>query len=115
MIIEGIFISFGVILAILGLCELLHTIHLASIFKKKEVKLLSVVFLKPERSVLQLKFATEQRRWLGSDFAEYVIGVTDDISDTELKECELFAKQNGVVLCNKELLSRVADNLVFKI
>lgn len=115
MIIEGIFISLGVILAILGLCELLHTIHLASIFKKKQVKLLSVVFLKPEHSVLQLKFATEQRRWLGSDFAEYVIGVTDGITDTELKVCELFAKENGIILCSKELLSRVADNLVFKI
>lgn len=115
MIIEGIFISLGVVLAILGLCELLHTIHLATFFKKREVRLLSVIFLKPEQSVSQLMFATEQQRWLGSDFAEYIVGITDDLSEEELNNCKLLASKNAIILCSKEMLSRVTENLVFKI
>lgn len=115
MIIEGIFISFGVILAILGLCELLHTIHLATFFRKRDVKLLSVIFLKPEQAMSQLQFAAEQKRWLGSDFAEYVVGVTDGLSDSEINGFKTFAEQNGIILCSKEMLSRVSENLVFKI
>ena len=115
MIIEGILITIGVILAIWGLCELLHNLRLISIFKAKNVKLLSVVFLKPNRAVSQLNFAAEQKNWLGGDFAEYIIGVTDGIDGEELKECKHIAENRGIVLCDKQQLSRVADNLVFKL
>lgn len=115
MIIEGIFISLGFILAILGLCELLHTVHLATFYKKREVRLLSVIFLKPEQAVSQLMFAAEQKRWLGSDFAEYIIGVTDNLSEKELDDCKLLASKNAIILCSKDILSRVTENLVFKI
>lgn len=115
MIIEAILIAAGVILAVFGLSELLHTVRLAFIFKKKEVKLLSVVFLKPESAVAQLCFAAEQRKWHGGDFAEYVVAVTDDITDEELIECKEIARKDGILLCQKSELLRVAENLTFKI
>ena len=115
MIVEAILISAGVILAVWGLSELLHTIRLATILRKKEVKLLSVVFLKPSSAILQLSFALEQKRWLGGDFAEYVVGVTDAIEGEELGVCKRFAKENGLILCQKSEFLRVADNLTFKI
>lgn len=115
MIIEAILITAGMILAVFGLGELLHTLRLAFIFKKKEVKLLSVVFLRQGGAVSQLCFAAEQKNWLDGDFAEYVVAVTDGLSDDELAECREIAEQNGFVLCRKSELLRVAENLTFKI
>ena len=115
MIIEAILIAIGVILAVFGLSELLHTVRLALTLKKKEVKLLSVIFLKSGDAVSQLCFAAEQRNWLGGDFAEYVVAVTDDITNGELTECKEFAEKSGFVLCRKSELLRVAENLTFKI
>ena len=115
MIIEAILITSGVILAVFGLGELLHTIRLAFICRKKEVKLLSVVFLRSGSAVAQLYFAAEQRNWLGGDFAEYVVAVIDDIDDDELAECREVASQKGFVLCKKSELLRISENLTFRI
>jgi len=115
MIMEAILIAIGVILAVFGLSELLHTIRLAFIFKEKKSKLLSIVFLKPGSAMSQLCFAAEQHNWLGGDFADYVLAVTDNISDDELSECKELAQKRGLVLCRKAELLRVAENLTFKI
>lgn len=115
MIIKGILITAGIFLAIWGLSELIHTLRLAAIFKKGRAKLLSVIFLKPESAVLQLMFAAEQKNWMGGDFAEYIIGVTDGLSDDELEECKAVAEKRGIILCKKSELIRVSENLTFKI
>ena len=111
MIIEGIFITLGVVFAICGLCELIHTIRLVTLGNSKNACMLSVAFLKPDSAVSQLSLAAEQRNWLGEDFARYIIGVTDAIGDEELSECRAVADEKGIILCDKEQLSRVASSL----
>lgn len=107
MIIEGILITLGIILAIGGLCESIHAIKLIGIMNSKKNPMVSLLVLKPKSAVLQLSFAAEQQNWLGEDFAKYVVALTDGIASDELEECKLVASDRGIILCKTCELSQV--------
>ena len=99
MIIEGIFITLGIILAIGGLCESIHAIKLIGIMNSKRNPMVSLLVLKPKEWVFQLDFAAEQQNWLGEDFAKYVIAVTDSIEPEEIESCRQLANEKNIILC----------------
>ncbi|MBR4073569.1 MAG: hypothetical protein IKK24_06470 [Clostridia bacterium] len=105
MIIKGIIIIIGFIFAIIGLCEFIHTVKLMFLASRKKCKTVSVVWLKSNSAVEQISFVSEQLCWLGGDFAEYVIAVTDEIDKDELDNCRSFAEGRSIIFCAESALT----------
>ena len=106
MIIKGILIVFEFIFAILGLCELIHGIRLILFSSAKKNNVYSVVFLSPERAVGQIGFLSEQLCWLGSDFADYAIALTDLLDESELSDALSAAEGKNITFCKTEELTQ---------
>ena len=105
MIIKGILIVLTFVFAISGLCELIHSIRLLFLSSLKKKAVYSVVVLKPKEALNQVNFAAEQLNWLGDDYAQKVIAVTDSVTEAELDECRLAAEGKNILFCKLQELS----------
>ncbi len=110
MIIKGILIVLTFVFAISGLCELIHSIRLLFLSPLKKKTVYSVVVLKPQEALSQVSFASEQLNWLGNDYAEKAIAITDAVSDTELEACHRAAEGKNIIFCKlKELSDKITE------
>lgn len=107
--IESVLLAIGIILAVSGLCELIHTIRLAFLIPKKGRRGIMVIWLKSGIAAQQLKFADEQVLWYGNTYADHIIAVTSELSEEELNECRILTADNDIILCPSETLAHVAE------
>ncbi len=104
-----------ILLAIAGLCELLHSIRLFFVLPERRYYNYSVIHLKCGKAVRQLRSAVIQQKWLGVCYSEYVVAVYDaTLTDNELEICREVAKSANAVLCPikyvKEAIESISDD-----
>ncbi|MBO4433239.1 MAG: hypothetical protein J5852_06905 [Clostridia bacterium] len=97
--IEAILLTLAVVFASLGICEFLHTVKTAFLFPGIKTKNYCILFLKTEYAVCQLRFFAAKLRWYGSEYADGIIAVTDELSKSELASCERFCYGANIRLC----------------
>ena len=90
-----------ILLAIFGLCEILHNFKLWLIFPKRDINSTLVVFLNEQTATEQMVFVGEQFLWLGQKFANRVIAVAENFSDQTLSDCHKLAVKYGIKLVVK--------------
>lgn len=109
--IKGVLICITVLLAVSGLCDIIHTIRSWVFSSKRPRNNYSIIYLKCGDAVSQLKFVNEQYRWYGTDFAEYIIAITDDVSNEELKQLEQAFDGNEYIFCPSVALPNVLRSI----
>ena len=114
MIIKTILTVIGFILAVIGLCELIHATRLTFLSPKIKKKSISVIWLKPDSAMEQIGFAAEQLCWQGNDYADYTLAVTDLLTEEELDGCRPTANGRNIIFCKASnlegLLCRLLNN-----
>lgn len=104
--IKTVLIVFFSILAIAGLCELIYTVRILIASPKGAYKNYIVIWLSEPYASAQLRFASAQRKWLGSGYAEHIIAITSGIDND--KAAEYFSVfKDGFIFCPVEALQNV--------
>ncbi len=109
--IEIILISIALIFLVLGICDIIHAIRLFFIVPKRRYYNYSLLYLKKGKSLRQLKFAIEQRKWFGDTYAEFIIAVYDDLDQNELNLCSNLAQRYDVVICPIQITEDVIKGI----
>ena len=97
--IEALLLTLAVVFASLGLCDFLHTLKTMFLFPGIKAESYCIVFLKPEHAACQLRFLAFKLRWYGSEFADGIIAVTDELSERERALCEKYCYGANIRLC----------------
>ena len=106
-----ILIALSLILCIIGLAEVLHAIKLF-LFGSNHKKLsFSLVILSKENYLQQLRYVEEQRSWLGSKYADYILAINDYLEPTDIRDALEYAKKFGIIICSFNQLERVVSHL----
>ena len=105
--VKAILLIAASLLVILGICEVIHAICILLIVPKRPINNYCIVNLSEEKAYYQLRFAIEQLRWNGDNYAEKIIAITDSISQTQYNRCKIIAQNNGVILCESSSLPYV--------
>lgn len=115
MIIKYIAMAVVLLLAVLGLSELMHGINLRITAPRRRAVTYSVVFLTDEDAEQQLSFAVEQQRWLGRAYSDYIIAVNNGLNENSDKACRYISGKYGVDYCTLyELKDRLEDCIPIK-
>lgn len=116
MIIKYIAMAVVLLLAVLGLSELMHGINLRITAPRRRAVTYSVVFLTDEDAEQQLSFAVEQQRWLGRAYSDYIIAVNNGLSEKSDKACRYISGKYGADYCTLyELKERIEDYIPLKV
>ena len=102
-------IHFG-IMALLGLTEMFHAVKLIFISPDESAQSYSVIVLTAGCAAEQLRYAYEQRLWLGSAYADDIIAVVSNLDNDEISECTSFAEDRGIILCKDDLNEQIMGN-----
>ena len=86
--IKGILICVLLLLAVSGICDIIHSVRSWLISSERPRNNISVLYLKEGTAFSQLKYIAEQYRWFGADFAEYYIAVTDELKHNDIVDLE---------------------------
>lgn len=100
-----------IVLACMGLAELLHLLWLCLIAPKSKAKTFMVVWLDGEDAARRLTYAGTQLDWLGRRYAEYRIAVYDALSPEDAAVCGKLAQKYDMVYCPAELTGHVIHTL----
>ena len=116
MIIKYIAMAVVILLAVLGLSELMHGINLHIIAPRSKAVTFSVVFLSGSDAEQQLSFAAEQQKWFGGAYSDYIIAVNNGLSEKSDKACRYIAEKYGADYCTLyELKARIEDKVPLKL
>lgn len=109
--IKGVFIVIVLLLSVSGLCDIIHTLRIWLFSSKRPRNNICVIYLKAEKAVSQLKFIREQYRWCGTDFAEYIIAVTDDLNQENIDALRDMFEDSGFIFCPLSAVPNVLRSL----
>ncbi|MBR7132482.1 MAG: hypothetical protein IKD04_03025 [Clostridia bacterium] len=102
--VELLFFIFVLLLAVLGLAELIHSVKLCLLAPKEAAISYKIIFLKGSLPQHQLKIAVEQSAWSGKKLTGNIIAVNSFLEGEALEECRFIAQKNGVIFCSAEEL-----------
>lgn len=89
-------------LSVLGLCDLIHNIHLSFLRVKNRKNKIVCCVLNDELADLQLVYVAEQLNWFGKKYADSVIAI-DCLQDDDLSErCLQIANTNNIKIIKRE-------------
>ncbi len=106
-----LFIATVMILALLGLSELIHIIHALCIKPKGKRRIITVVVLEENKAVEDLYFAAVQSAWFGKTFCEYRIAVYDSLDTETYNICKNIADKYDFIFCPREVLDHIITTL----
>lgn len=109
--VKGFLMAVLLVLAVAGICEVIHLIRLYLASDGKKNINYALVFLRSGRAVSQLKYMYEQLLWQGNGYADAIIGVDYDLSDEERKLCYEYSRKKDIIITVPEMLGRVLDTL----
>lgn len=107
--IKAFFIVVIMLFALLGLTEFIHGTAAHIYSEKGKNKTAYVVYLTEEKADEQLKYMVTQSVWMGEDFAERLVAVTDALSEETLCLIKDFAYKNDIILVPSCILSNVIN------
>ena len=106
--IEIIFLIIFLLLAILGLAEVMHTIRLKIAYNYEEKENYVLIVLKPHTAEQQLRYIAEQSRWQGRKQVKSIIAVYNSGKPSDY--CKQIAKEHNIVICTpRELAILLGD------
>lgn len=109
--VKGLLISLVFILAVAGICEIIHLIRLYLVSDSQRNVNYSLVFLRKGRALNQLRYVYEQLLWQGGTYADAIIAIDCGLDEDELKACYEFSHKKDVIVTSREMLDRVLDTL----
>ncbi len=86
--VEAFLLTVAVILAIVGLSELVHHLCYFVLKPKTKARTVLVTYLTETDAEGQLLSVIEEMRWQGNRYAEAIIAVTGDLSDEKKHICK---------------------------
>lgn len=89
--VESILLVLALLFAISGLCEFIFFVLALIFLPDIKFKTVSVVRLKPECYVQQIKFLRLKYRWYGHAFANKIVFLLDDLSKEQKQISEYFS------------------------
>ena len=99
------------LLAVSGLCELIHFFTLLVTSTGKPNKTFMVIMLKKGTAFEQLRFVRLQKRWLGDKYAEKIVAICPQTDENEYNSCKMLCDMNDILLCPFEALDNVLQSL----
>ncbi len=109
--VKGILISCVFLLAVAGVCEIIHLMRLYFVSDKKRNVNYSLVFLRKNRALNQLRYLYEQLLWQGGTYADVVIAVDRELDEDERKACFEYSLKKDIIITSPEMLDRVLNTL----
>ena len=109
--VKGILISLLFLLAVAGICEIIHLIRLYFVSDNIKNVNYTVVFLRKKRALNQLRYLYEQLLWQGDTYADTIIAIDRGLDEDERKACFEFSLKKDIIITTPEMLSRVLDTL----
>ncbi len=109
--VKGILISCVFLLAVAGMCEVIHLIRLYFVSDKQRNFNYSLVFLRKNRALNQLRYLYEQLVWQGGTYADTIIAIDRELDEDERKACFEFSLKKDIIIISPEMLDRVLDTL----
>lgn len=106
-----ILVAIVIVLACMGLAELLHLVWSCFIAPKSKAKTFMVVWLDGEEAVHRLNYAANQLNWLGRRYAEYRIAVYDGLSPEVHEYCGKLAQKYDMIYCPAEVVGHIIYSL----
>lgn len=104
-------LTVAAILALLGLCEVLHGICLLFIAPKRLPKAFSVVCTDSADPVRQLHYAGNAFSWSDPLGCRLKIAVCDLPAGERREECRRIAERYDMILCSPEMLGRIIETV----
>lgn len=109
--VKGILIAALLVLAVSGICEIIHLIRLSLVSDGKKNTNYALVFLRNGRALCQLRYMYEQFLWQGNAYADTIIGIDYDLCDDERKLCYEYSRKKNIIIVIPEMLGGVLDTL----
>lgn len=94
--VEAFLLTVTVLLAIVGLSELVHLMCRVILKPKTKPRTVLVTYLTEADAEQQLLFVIEEMRWHGTKYAEALIAVTGDLSDEKKLLCKSRFSGKGI-------------------
>lgn len=110
--IKGVLICILLLLAISGICDIIHSVRSWLISSERPRNNISVIYLKEGTALSQLKYIAEQYRWYGTDFAEYYIAVTDELKNNDISDLEKAFAESVFIFCPSSAVPNVIKSLM---
>ena len=95
--IKIILLVITIALAALGLTEFVYGMRICS-WSPKCSNAATVLLLKEDDAISQLECAIFKARWFGNRYSTCIIALTDELSESTLKQCALLTEDTEVVL-----------------
>lgn len=99
-----------IILAVMGICELIYLFRMLFYFPGQRVNGYFVIVLKSGCAVNQLNFIWQKMKWHGDNFANAVIAIVDNLDMSEKLICSKFIIEKNIFLCNMSSVSQCIEN-----
>ena len=109
--IEAILLTVAVVFAALGICDFLHILKTLFLFPGIKTENYSLVFLKRGYAICQLRFFAAKLRWYGDEYANGIIAVTDELSQSESALCERCCYGANIRLCSFNDLNNIIGEI----
>ena len=111
--VKGFLMATLLVLAVAGICEIIHLIRLHLVSDGKKNTNYALVFLRNGRALCQLRYAYEQFLWQGNGYADTIIGIDYELTDDERKLCYEYSRKKNIIITSPEMLNRVLDTLYY--
>ncbi len=109
--VKGFLMATLLVLAVAGICEIIHLIRLYFASDGKKNINYALVFLRNGRALYQLQYMYEQLLWQGNGYADTIIGVDYDLSEDERKLCYEYSRKKNIIITIPQMLGGVLDTL----
>lgn len=104
--IKIILLAISAVLAVLGLCEVLHTVRLLILAPKQPPEAITVIKLSGEESLRQLHYAGAALSWSEAVAGGKRVAVCDEPENELSEEYLAAAAQYDILLCSTKQLMR---------
>lgn len=112
--IKTVLTAAAIVLAILGLCEVMHAVRMLLLAPKRLPGAVTVVNLGGEEPLRQLHYAGTALSWNGTAAGGVKLAVCGLPPGKRREECRRAAERYDITLCSAEQLPRILDEILKK-
>lgn len=101
--VEFLLLFVTLLLAILGLSELIHMLKIKITYPTKKNKNYILIILTKENATEQIKYIADKLQWSGKNYADGVFAIYND--EVDLNSCYDLVSRYNIMLCSPEELA----------
>ncbi len=108
--IKSILLVALVILAVLGICDVIHFFRRILFSPTEKPRKMLLVFLSNKQPLLQLRQVYDSFLWHGDEFAENIVAVLDNVDESDWTACREFCSDKfKIFLTERSSISEFLD------